>query len=71
MPSSDTDVSRFTMAACARRTATFASARPGGLEPGHGAFADQLTLELRQRREDAKHEPACGGGGVELHTLGW
>ena len=33
--------------------AALASASPRGLEPGHGAFADQLPLELGQRREDA------------------
>ena len=30
-----------------------AAAGPRGLEPRHGAFADQLPLELGQRREDA------------------
>ena len=41
--------------------AALASAGPCGLEPGHGAFADQLPLELGQRREDAEHEPAGRG----------
>ena len=56
--------------------AALASAGPCGLEPGHGAFADQLPLELGQRREDAEHEPAGrgsntrrpDGGGIE-HVL--
>ena len=38
-----------------------ATAGPCGLEPDHGAFADQLPLELGQRREDAEHEPAGRG----------
>ena len=38
-------------------------------EPGQGAFADQLPLELGQRREDAEHEPPGGGGGVDLRAL--
>ena len=74
MPSSrhsaDTDVSRCAIAAWASRTwafdganflPPFATAGPCGLEPGHGAFADQLPLELGQRREDAEHEPAGRG----------
>ena len=46
-----------------------ASARPRGREPGQGAFADQLPLELGQRREDAEHEAAGGAGGVDLCAL--
>ena len=34
--------------------AALASARPRGLEPGQGAFADQLPFELGQRRENAE-----------------
>ena len=49
--------------------ATLASARPRGLEPGQGAFADQLPLELGQGREGAEHETAGGGGGVDLRAL--
>ena len=49
--------------------ATLASARPRGLEPSQGAFADQLPLELGQSREDAEHETAGGGGGVDLRAL--
>ena len=49
-------------------TADARSARPRGREPGQGAFADQLPLELGQRREDAEHE-AAGGGGVDLRAL--
>ena len=45
------------------------AAGPGGLEPGHGAFTDQLPLELGQRREDAEHEAAGRGGGVDLRAL--
>ena len=46
-----------------------ASARPRGREPGQGAFADQLPLELGQRREDTEHEAAGRGGGVDLRAL--
>ena len=49
-------------------TADARSACPRGREPGQGAFADQLPLELGQRREDAEHE-AAGGGGVDLRAL--
>ena len=37
-------------------------------KPGHGSFADQLPLELGQLREDAEHEAAGGGGGVDLRA---
>ena len=36
------------------RPAAVAAARPRGRQPGPGAFADQLPLELGQRREDAE-----------------
>ena len=48
----------------------FAAECGHGREPGPGAFADQLPLELGQRREDAEHEAAGGGGGVDLRRLG-
>ena len=73
--SADTEVSRCAIAAWASRTWAFDSAnvqppwRPRGREPGPGAFADQLPLELGQRREDAEHEAAGGGGGVDLRAL--
>ena len=63
------------IAAWASRTWAFDNAnvlpplRPRGREPGQGAFADQLPLELGQRREDAEHEAPCGGGGVDLRAL--
>ena len=38
-------------------------------EAGQGAFPDQLPLELGQRREDAEHEAAGRGRGVDLRTL--
>ena len=41
----------------------------GHARRGQGAFADQLPLELSQRREDAEHEAPCGGGGVDLRAL--
>ena len=57
MPSSrhswDTEVSRWAMAAWADQ----------------GAFADQLPLELGQRREDAADETAGSGGGVDPCAL--
>ena len=51
------------------RPAAVAAARPRGGEPGQGAFAGQLPLELGQRREDAEYEAAGGGGGVDLRAL--
>ena len=42
---------------------------PRGREPGQGAFADQLPLELGQRREDAEHEADGRRGGVDLRAL--
>ena len=68
--SADTEVSRWAIAAWASRTWAFDSAnvlppwRPrarAAREPGPGAFADQLPLELGQHREDAEHEAAGGG----------
>ena len=73
--SSDTEVSRRAIAAWASRTWAFDSAnvlpplRPRGREPGQGAFADQLPLELGQRREDAEHEADGRRGGVDLRAL--
>ncbi len=76
--SSDTDVSRCAIADWASLTWVFRQrelpaalppASPRGLEPGHGAFTDQLPLELGQRREDAQHETAGRGRGVDLHAL--
>jgi hypothetical protein len=37
----------------------------GGGQPGGGAFADQVTLELGQGREHVEHQLAAGGGGVD------
>ena len=51
------------------RPAAPAPASPGSLEPGPGAFPDQLLLELGQRREDAEHEAAGRGRGVDLRPL--
>ena len=39
------------------------------MSPAHGAFADQLPLELGQRCEDAEHEAAGRGRGVDLRAL--
>ena len=60
----------FSALAVARRSAATprARARPA-LSPGHGAFADQLPLELGQRREDAEHEAAGRGRGVDLRPV--
>ena len=78
MQSSDTEVSRWAIAAWASRTWAFDSAnflpaltpaRPRGLESSQGAFPDQLPFELGQRREDAEHEAAGSGGGVDLRAL--
>ena len=38
-------------------------------DAGQGAFADQLPFELGQRRENAEHEAAFRGGGVDLRAL--
>ena len=68
-------MSRWAIAAWASRTLAFDNVnfltplRPRGLEPGQGAFTDQRTLELGQRREDAEHGPAGRGGGVDLRAL--
>ena len=68
-------MSRCAIAAWASRTWAFDSAnvrpplRPRGREPGPSAFANQLPLELGQRREDAEHEATGGGGGVDLRAL--
>ena len=68
-------MSRCAIAAWASRTWAFDSAnvlppwRPRGREPGQGAFADQLPLELGQRREDPEHEASGGGSGVDLRAL--
>ena len=48
-----------------RRPATVAAAGPGGGQPGAGAFADEVTFELGQGREDVEDELAAGGGGVD------
>ena len=75
MQSSDTEVSRWAIAAWASRTWAFDSAnflpplRPRALESSQGAFPDQLLFELGQRREDAEHEAAGSGGGIDLRAL--
>lgn len=38
---------------------------PGRLQAGHGAFPDQVPLELGQRPEEVEHELAPRGGGVD------
>lgn len=44
----------------------------GGGEPGAGALTNEFGLKLRQRGKDAKHEPAIGGGRIDLGALtGW
>jgi hypothetical protein len=52
-----------------RLAATVASARAGGCESGDRAFPDQLELELRERREDAEHQFAGRGRGVDCGSL--
>ena len=69
LQSADTEVSRCAIAAWASRTWAFDSANflpplcPRGREPGQGAFADQLQLELGQRREHG----AAGPPGATTH----
>ena len=76
--SADTEVSRCAIAAWASRTCAFDSAnvlpplRPrarAAVSPARVRFADQLPLELGQRREDAEHEAAGRCGGVDLRAL--
>ena len=42
-----------------------AAARPRGGEPRLGPVADQVAIELGERREDVKDEPAAWGGRVD------
>lgn len=42
-----------------------ASLPSGGVEAGHGAFADHPSFHLREGAEDVEQEFATGGGGVE------
>ena len=44
-------------------------AAPCGHEPRHGAFPDRLPLELGRRREEAEHEAAGRGRGVDLRPV--
>ena len=59
---------RWAIAAWASRTGAFDSTnflpplRPGGLEPGYGAFADQLPLHLGEEPEQGDHR-------LGLHVL--
>ena len=68
-------MSRWAIAAWASRTLAFDNVnflpplRARALEPGQGAFTDQRTLELGQRREDAEHGGAGRCGGVDLRAL--
>lgn len=39
---------------------------PGGLEPGLGAFADQVAFELGEAAEQIEHKPSVGAPGVEV-----
>ena len=45
------------------------SASPRGIEPRHGAFADQLSLELGQRAKMPNTRRAACGRGVDLRAL--
>ena len=42
---------------------------PRRREPGFGALDDELPLELRQCCENTEHQPAIGGGGVDVGAL--
>jgi len=46
-----------------------AAARPCGGETGHGAFPDQIALELGQSGEDTEHHAAGCCRGVDLRPL--
>ncbi len=43
-----------------------AASGSGGVESGSGAFADQFSFHLGEAGEDVEHEPAAGGGGVDV-----
>jgi hypothetical protein len=48
-----------------RRTAAVATASSCGGKPRHGALADQVALELRERAEHVEDEPAAAGRRVD------
>ena len=52
-----------------RLAAAVSAPGTGRRKPGFGPLDDELTLEFRQCREDAEHETAIGGGGVDVGTL--
>ena len=82
--SSATEVSRFAIAACASPACAFKSGnfrppypavcarscrvreRPAA---SRRSFADELALELHQRREDAEHQATARASGVDLSAL--
>ena len=48
------------------RPATLAPARPRRVQPGLGALAHQVALELGQGAEHVKHQLAAAGTGIDL-----
>jgi hypothetical protein len=48
-----------------RFSPTLSTACGGSGQPGLGAFADQVTLELTQRAEYVEDEPPARCGGVD------
>ena len=47
------------------RSACSERPRAGCGQPGVGALANQLPLELGKRSKEVKHEPPLGGGRVD------
>ena len=71
------DVSRWAMASWEPNlcfgegefSSDFTTTDPGGGKSGYGPFADQVTLELDKRGEDAEHHAARCSGGVDLSAF--
>src|SRR3546814_12016371 len=47
-------------------TAALAAARTSSAQASLGAFADQITLELREGAEDVEHQHSPRRGGVDV-----
>lgn len=47
------------------RCTTFSPAGPGRRQSGFGSLGNQASFEFRERSEDAEHELARRGGGVD------
>jgi hypothetical protein len=56
---------RASFSADDRLTTALAASRSRRGEPGAGAFADQVALELPERPKEVKHQPAAWRRGVD------